>query len=186
MLATTKLLSSLYFNFNQVFDNRPLFHYATHTFNAGKDVDQNLESLLAECYLIDFEDKIVPFKKEIINLDHLIQDIKCRACICRKFKNDYKDNPDIELNNSDIELSSSDYQSEIKNSGAKDVFYRINSNLTLKIPENVRQDAAEILFQSREYASIPEALLECILKCPLDIKKEISKNILLVGGTCMV
>ncbi|XP_078046717.1 actin-related protein 10 [Augochlora pura] len=54
------------------------------------------------------------------------------------------------------------------------------------IPGEVREKAYEILWQrDRDNLCIPAMILDAILKCPIDIRRTLAENILLIGGTTM-
>jgi len=65
--------------------------------------------------------------------------------------------------------------------------YPISNSIIMKIPYHVRVLAGNILFEENDEGdSITSVILESLLKCPQDIRAEISQNILLCGGTTMI
>jgi actin-related protein 10 len=64
----------------------------------------------------------------------------------------------------------------------------ILNDVTLHVPGYVREMTTEILFVDRVDSSqtIPNLILDCLVKAPLDIKKQLSENIVLIGGTCLL
>ncbi|CAH0730818.1 unnamed protein product, partial [Brenthis ino] len=54
---------------------------------------------------------------------------------------------------------------------------------TLAIPGAARELAAEPLFaRDNEMASVPDIVLQCIMQCPLDVRRELAGNVLVCGG----
>ncbi|KDO32332.1 hypothetical protein SPRG_02811 [Saprolegnia parasitica CBS 223.65] len=55
------------------------------------------------------------------------------------------------------------------------------------LPAAARHECLEPLFTGTdELVSIPDAILDCLAKCPVDTRKALSENILCIGGTCML
>lgn len=54
----------------------------------------------------------------------------------------------------------------------------------MKIPGLLREVAFEVLFpEDNDRLGLPYIILDTILKCPVDTRKELANNILLIGGT---
>ncbi|XP_014238646.1 actin-related protein 10 [Trichogramma pretiosum] len=57
---------------------------------------------------------------------------------------------------------------------------------SLEIPGTVRESAFEKLWErDLDNLSIPTMILDSIIKCPIDARKPLAENILLIGGTVM-
>lgn len=57
---------------------------------------------------------------------------------------------------------------------------------TFEIPGFVREKAYEVLWErDNDNLSIPTMILDAIIKCPVDMRRVLAENILLVGGTTM-
>lgn len=57
---------------------------------------------------------------------------------------------------------------------------------SINVPGEVREKAFEILWErDNDNLSIPNMILDAIIKCPVDTRKVLAENILLVGGTTM-
>lgn len=68
-----------------------------------------------------------------------------------------------------------------------DVQYPLEGDKILTIPGSVREYAAEILFElDGDMKSIATLLLDSILKAPMDARKALSQNIVVMGGTSMM
>lgn len=67
-----------------------------------------------------------------------------------------------------------------------DVVYREGGTDTFCIPGNVREAVHEVLFeQDNDQTSISTMILDAIIKCPIDMRKPLAENILVIGGTAM-
>lgn len=71
---------------------------------------------------------------------------------------------------------------------AADCDYPLENNLILHIPGYVRELTCDVLFTNRvdETLTLPHLILDTLVKCPIDLKKELAANIVLIGGTCML
>lgn len=68
-----------------------------------------------------------------------------------------------------------------------DVEYSIKEKEIIIIPGKVRETAYEIMFaEDNEQSSLPHLILNSILKCPVDVRKVLSENIFLIGGTAII
>ncbi|KZC14804.1 Actin-related protein 10 [Dufourea novaeangliae] len=64
------------------------------------------------------------------------------------------------------------------------VVYPGVKNIT--IPGEVREKAFEVLWErDNDNLSIPTMILDAILKCPIDTRRPLAENIILIGGTTM-
>lgn len=104
-------------------------------------------------------------KEEILS-DRVIEDIKVRTCFVTKqsralaFKNNEPLQP------------------------CPDVSYPIGGYDVIKIPGLLREVAFEVLFpEDNDHLGLPYIILDSILKCPMDTRRELAENILLIGGT---
>lgn len=67
------------------------------------------------------------------------------------------------------------------------VTYYFNGSTKLYIPGVVREESAELLFeQDNDRTSVCTIVLDSLMNCPVDTVKELSKNIILTGGTTML
>ncbi|KAJ3321489.1 Actin- protein 3B [Boothiomyces sp. JEL0866] len=145
----------------KVYENIPLLNYHTSVQNAGSNVERRFKALLIEHGKLvgDIRQTGIPIDE---NLELDIQDLTVRMCRASKTK------------------------VVPGQSSCKDLFYRINHNTLLKIPGWIREQALEELFERNiEVTDLPSKVLDCIMKCPTDIRSDICSNIVLVGGTSM-
>ncbi|ETV84092.1 hypothetical protein, variant [Aphanomyces astaci] len=54
------------------------------------------------------------------------------------------------------------------------------------VPASTRSHVVESLFQGNEHVSIPDAIQECVAKCPVDTRRALLANIVCIGGTSML
>jgi actin-related protein 10 len=64
------------------------------------------------------------------------------------------------------------------------VDFPIDGQDVVKIPGLLREVAFEVFFpEDNDRLGLPYIILDTILKCPVDTRKELAANILLIGGT---
>ncbi|XP_014667142.1 PREDICTED: actin-related protein 10-like, partial [Priapulus caudatus] len=108
--------------------------------------------------------------------EDVLEDIKVRMCFVTKMER------------------AVEYQNAIQEDGSVDyaklpplppiVDYPVDGNKILHICGSIRETAAEVLFDyDLEQQSLPSVILDCILKCPIDMRKVLSENIVVTGGT---
>lgn len=67
-----------------------------------------------------------------------------------------------------------------------DVQYPLKGKVEIAIPGSLRETAYEALFPyDNDHLGLPFIILDAILKCPIDMRKELAQNLVLVGGTAM-
>ncbi|GLH12764.1 Actin-2, muscle-specific [Gryllus bimaculatus] len=97
-----------------------------------------------------------------------IEDIKVRTCFVTSFERAHK----ITAGQPDPPPPSVSYQAD--------------GSSTVDVPGSARETAYEILFeQDGDEMSVSTMVLDAILKCPVDMRKDLAENILLMGGTTM-
>lgn len=104
--------------------------------------------------------------REEILTERIIEDIKVRTCFVTKHSRAiaYKKNESLQP--------------------CPDVEYPVDGVDVIKIPGLLREIAFEVLFpDDNDHLGLPYIILDAILKCPIDTRKELSENILLIGGT---
>lgn len=68
-----------------------------------------------------------------------------------------------------------------------DVDYPIRGDNVIKIPGFLRETAFECIFpEDNDRSGLPYIILESILKCPSDMRKDLLENIVVIGGTSMI
>lgn len=66
------------------------------------------------------------------------------------------------------------------------VDYCLHGNTHIKVDGKVRESAYESIFRmDGDEISVPTMILDSILKCPVDTRKQLAENMLIIGGTAM-
>lgn len=69
----------------------------------------------------------------------------------------------------------------------KDVNFYLDSNKTLIIPGSIRESAAEVMFELYgEEQTVATIILEALLGCPKDSRRQLASNIVVIGGGSML
>ncbi|XP_013108584.1 actin-related protein 10 [Stomoxys calcitrans] len=67
------------------------------------------------------------------------------------------------------------------------VEYPIGDEEIINIPGNVRETAFEIFFEeNNDRDSLPHLILKSILSCPLDLRRTLTENIFVIGGSSII
>ena len=67
------------------------------------------------------------------------------------------------------------------------VRFPVEGNKLLKIPGSLRESVCEVLFEMYgEEHTLPTLVIDAILSCPVDCRRQLASNIVLVGGTVML
>lgn len=68
-----------------------------------------------------------------------------------------------------------------------DTDYPLDGNSILHISGRIREHSCEVLFeQDNEETSVATLLLDSLLKCPIDTRQALARNVLVIGGTAML
>uniref|UniRef100_A0A3B4WGU4 Actin related protein 10 n=1 Tax=Seriola lalandi dorsalis TaxID=1841481 RepID=A0A3B4WGU4_SERLL len=68
-----------------------------------------------------------------------------------------------------------------------DVDYPLDGEKILHIKGSIRDSVMEILFeQDNEEKSVASLMLDALVKCPIDTRKVLSENLVVIGGTAML
>lgn len=107
--------------------------------------------------------------KEEILCDRVIEDIKVRTCFVTK------------------QTRAETFKAKGELKPCPDVDYPVDGLEVIKVPGLLRETAFEVLFPcDNDRLGLPFIILDAILKCPVDARKDLAENILLIGGTASV
>uniref|UniRef100_A0A665WTE2 Actin related protein 10 n=1 Tax=Echeneis naucrates TaxID=173247 RepID=A0A665WTE2_ECHNA len=68
-----------------------------------------------------------------------------------------------------------------------DVDYPLDGQKILHVKGSIRDSVMEILFeQDNEEKSVASLILDALVKCPIDTRKVLSENLVVIGGTAML
>lgn len=100
--------------------------------------------------------------------DEIIEDIKVRTCFVTNYER------------------AQGYRTEQPPSSPPSVDYPIMGKEIITIPGILRETAFEVLFpEDNDRLGLPFIILDAICACPLDMRKQLIENLVLVGGTSM-
>lgn len=124
-------------------------------------------------------DNVEQFVQETLD-ERILEDIKFKTCFVTTFERG-SFLAQQKLNDS----KTSEIVCTIKKPPSS-VRYRFCGNKVLEIPGSLRESVPEVLFEMYgEEHTLPTLIIDSILKCPLDCRRELASNIILVGGTSM-
>lgn len=99
----------------------------------------------------------------------VIEDIKARLCFVTNLARSRK------------------YREKAPPVPCPDVDYPIKGEEIIKIPGVLRETAFEVLFpEDEDHLGLPYIILDSILKCPIDMRRELAENIFIIGGSSMI
>lgn len=68
-----------------------------------------------------------------------------------------------------------------------DVDYPLDGEKILHVVGSIRDSVAEILFeQDNEETSVATLILDSLIQCPIDTRKQLAENLVVMGGTAML
>ncbi len=116
--------------------------------------------------------------------ENVLEDIKLRCCFVTSFDRSRQIQNELDAKN----ITNYDDYNKLEFKFAPDCEYNLVDNLILTIPGYLRETIFEIMFIDRDEGSqtIENLILDTIIKCPIDLRKEMISNIVLIGGTCML
>jgi actin-related protein 10 len=114
--------------------------------------------------------------------EKVLEDIKARTCFVAPHERGQKlmrlrtgTDPDSGL------------ADEVLTQAPTDVQFPIEGQKILTIPGTVRESACQVLFEMYGYEpNIPTLVLDALLKCPIDSRKMLAENLVIIGGTSML
>lgn len=128
---------------------------------AASSLHEHIHKHIMESGVVLVENQEKPAKDHVKNIDsRVLEDIKVRCCFVGRREFDMK---------------------------ALSVKYPLEGGIILNVDGTIRAHAADILFEGDEEGkSIATLILDSILKCPIDCRKTLAENIVLVGGGVMM
>lgn len=114
-------------------------------------------------------------EKPVSQVDKLpLEDIKIRCCFVAPFKR-----------RSVLKENALQPETPVEGSPPP-VKYAVDGSRSIDIPGIVRESAFEVLFEDNGHdPSVPKMILDALLLCPLDWRRQLANNLLLIGGTVM-
>ncbi|XP_016108558.1 actin-related protein 10-like [Sinocyclocheilus grahami] len=145
----------------------------------GKAIHRELHSLLSEQCTLDTDSGTGLSLPTVISSvpEDVVEDIKVRVC----FVSDLQRGMKIQEAKFNMDGSAE------RPAPPPDVEYPLDGRKILHIKGSIRDSVAEMLFeQDNEEKSIATLLLDTLVKCPIDTRKVLSENVVIIGGTAML
>ncbi|KAG9282893.1 actin-related protein 10 [Astyanax mexicanus] len=145
----------------------------------GKAIHKELDSLLTEQCTVDTDSGTGHSLPTVIGTvsEEVVEDIKVRTC----FVSDLQRGLKIQEAKFNMDGTAE------RPAPPPDVDYPLDGEKILHIKGSIRDSIAEMLFeQDNEEKSIATLILDTLVKCPIDTRKVLSENLLVIGGTSML
>lgn len=111
---------------------------------------------------------VAPFRRSAA-----ISKIKSKLAQQQQISGDGPEHPDLQSDSS-----------ETDELAPADIVYSIDGSRSLKIPGYLREGACELLFEILAHEhSLATMIIDVILSAPIDCRRSLSENILIIGGT---
>ncbi|XP_038635890.1 actin-related protein 10 isoform X1 [Scyliorhinus canicula] len=146
----------------------------------GKSIHMELQSRLLEECSVDTGIKTGEGLASVMTgslPEETLEDIKVRTC----FVSDLQRGLKIQAAKFNIDGKSERPQQP------PDVAYPLDGERILHVNGSIRDSVIEILFeQDNEEKSIGTLILDSLLQCPIDTRKQLAENLVIIGGTAML
>ncbi|XP_046877120.1 actin-related protein 10 [Hypomesus transpacificus] len=145
----------------------------------GKAIHKELESLLEEQCTVDSDSTTGQSLPTVIGSipEEIVEDIKVRTC----FVSDLQRGQNIQKAKFNLEGTAE------RPTPPPDVEYPLDGEKILHIKGPIRDSVMEMLFeQDNEEKSVATLILDALVKCPIDTRKALSENLVVIGGTAML
>uniref|UniRef100_A0A0B8RV54 Actin-related protein 10 n=1 Tax=Philothamnus irregularis TaxID=1899461 RepID=A0A0B8RV54_9SAUR len=109
--------------------------------------------------------------------EDIVEDIKVRTC----FVSDLQRGLKIQAAKFDMDDSAE------RPTPPPDVDYPLDGEKILHINGSIRDSVVEVLFvQDNEEKSVATLILDSLMECPIDTRKQLAENLIVIGGTAML
>ncbi|KPP60284.1 actin-related protein 10-like [Scleropages formosus] len=145
----------------------------------GKAIHKELESLLVEQCTVDTESSTGQSLPAVISSipEEVVEDIKVRTC----FVSDLQRGLKIQEAKFNLEGTAE------CPAPPPDVNYPLDGEKIIHIKGSIRDSVMEMLFeQDNEEKSVATLVLDALVKCPIDTRKVLAENLVVIGGTAML
>ncbi|KAJ8390840.1 hypothetical protein AAFF_G00099720 [Aldrovandia affinis] len=146
---------------------------------AGKAIHKELEGMLAEQCTVDTESNAGQSLPAVVGSipEEVVEDIKVRTCFVSDLQRGLK------IQEAKFNLDGTTERP----APPPDVDYPLDGEKIVHIKGSIRDSVMELLFeQDNEEKSVATLVLDALVKCPIDTRKALSENLLVVGGTAML
>uniref|UniRef100_A0A3P8Y5C9 Actin-related protein 10 n=1 Tax=Esox lucius TaxID=8010 RepID=A0A3P8Y5C9_ESOLU len=145
----------------------------------GKAIHKELHTVLVEQCTVDSDSSTGQSLPTVIGSipEEVVEDIKVRTC----FVSDLQRGLKIQEAKFNLEGTAE------RPTPPPDVDYPLDGEKILHIKGQIRDSVMEMLFeQDNEEKSVATLLLDALVKCPIDTRKALSENLVIIGGTAML
>uniref|UniRef100_A0A3B4Z0P1 Actin related protein 10 n=1 Tax=Stegastes partitus TaxID=144197 RepID=A0A3B4Z0P1_9TELE len=145
----------------------------------GKAIHKELDGLLVEQCTVDTDTTTGQSVPAVIGTipEETVEDIKVRTCFVSDLQRGLK------IQEAKFNL---DGTAE-RPAPPPDVDYPLDGEKILHVKGSIRDSVMEILFeQDNEEKSVASLILDALVKCPIDTRKVLSENLVVIGGTAML
>jgi actin-related protein 10 len=120
--------------------------------------------------------------------EKILEDIKLKCCFVTSFERSRQFYAELGAKKLNLLADSDAFTKVTDFKFAPDCDYPLSNNLILHIPGYVREMTLEALFVNHidSNLTIPNLILDTLLKCPIDLKKDMASNVVLIGGNFML
>ncbi|ROL50528.1 Actin-related protein 10 [Anabarilius grahami] len=154
-------------------------HGRLYQWEEKPSISKELHSLLSEQCTLDTDAGTGLNLPALISTvpEDVVEDIKVRTC----FVSDLQRGMKIQEAKFNMDGSAE------RPAPPPDVEYPLDGQKILHVKGFIRDSVAEMLFeQDNEEKSIATLLLDTLVKCPIDTRKVLSENLVIIGGTAML
>lgn len=142
-----------------IYEQIPILTAMEYIDLAGKAVHESINKHITENAIVEIKGEEKSAKSNLNLFESVLEDIKVRCCFVGRHATDLVAVP---------------------------VRYPLGGDKVLHIDGKLRAHAMDMLFEGNEEdQSIVTVVLDAILKCPIDCRKELMQNIVLIGGSVM-
>jgi len=111
----------------------------------------------------------------------VIEDIKVRLCFVTELERGHQ------IQQIRRDASSVSGLSSFLKKSVPAANYSLDGDTVLQVDGETREAVCEVLFeQDNERTSVATMILDSLLSCPIDTRKELASNLIIVGGTSMI
>lgn len=116
-----------------------------------------------------------------------LEDIIFRTCFVTTFERGSQLAQQKLMNKEEEESTTDDGIQCVIRRPPPSVRYPFGGNQFLQIPGSLRESVCEVLFEMYgEEHTLATLIIDSILKCPMDCRRRLAQNIVLIGGTSMI
>ncbi|BFZ11726.1 hypothetical protein BsWGS_14765 [Bradybaena similaris] len=146
---------------------------------AGKAIESRIKTQLMEHGTIstpEQQHQAVSSVPDVVT-EEILEDIKVRCC----FVTEYSRGKQIQ------EVTMRGAHANTLPPPPPDTDYPLDGGSLLNVTGRMREHSCEVLFeQDSDETSIATLMLESLVKCPIDTRKALASNVLVIGGTAMM